>query len=175
MNQTGCPREQRQNRHQDQGWGWGEQDPLSNSGRWTSYFTEGSVQPQKSAHSPCMECSGHSIRRLRNPGSPLGLWILEEPLSLIDNEMFNPKFCPKVGYKPNVSLIPSSPDSGRLSPGSPGPGHSRGSHSSHLPLAKPLPSRSLLSPPCCVLVLAFPLVARSTSHSFHYSRLASFP
>ena len=108
--------------------------------------------------------------------SPLGLWILEEePLSLIDNEMFNPKFCPKVGYKPNVSLIPSSPNSGRPSPGSPGPGHSRGSHSSHLPLAKPLQSRRLLSPPCCVLVLAFPLVARSTSHSFHYSRLASFP
>ena len=41
--------------------------------------------------------------------------------------------------------------------------------------AKPLQSRRLLSPPCCVLVLAFPLVARSTSHSFHYSRLASFP
>lgn len=55
-------------------------------------------------------------------GSPLGLWMLdEEASSLIDNEMFHLKSCPKAGYKPKVSLIPSSPDSGRdRPPGSPG-------------------------------------------------------
>lgn len=153
MNQTGCPRERRQTRHQDQGWGWGGNRtscPTVADGRPTS---QNAAFPLRKMHTPLVWrdmdiVSGDS----GTLGSPLGLWMLdEEASSLIDNEMFHLKSCPKVGYKPKVSLIPSSPDSGRPSPGSPRPGRSRGSHSSHLPLAKPQRSRGLLSPPCRVL------------------------
>ena len=115
MKQTGCPRERQQTHHQDQGWRRG--------GAVTSHPTvaDGPPTSQKTAlnlrkmHTPLVWSvldivSGDSGAL----GSPLGLWILdEEPSLLIDNETFNPKFCPKVGNKPNLSLTPSSPDSGR--------------------------------------------------------------
>lgn len=178
MNQTGCPRERRQTRHQDQGWGWGGTGPAVQ--QWQM-----DVLLHRMQHSPLEKCTLHLYGGDMDIvsgdsgtlGSPLGLWMLdEEASSLIDNEMFHLKSCPRLVQTKSFSNS-FQPRFWETSRAPPGPGATE----TAIPPTFLWPSPSGQGPAEPSLPRYLGSGADSSSgcqicqHSFHYSRPASFP